>query len=245
MASVDVNAQAIKVGNAPDEYEQMYGTPEHWPLRDLALGSWPAANRAFWTQGVLSVTGETFRLCVPDEALCIGLDRPAPEIRDLFLAAARSRGGQLTTITGALTSADPTLKGGPISGFMFWGVEWGAAPARRGSEDRAAVEDVVRDPGRFVGRRLTLEGCFRGDRWPDAEGSARPRGGQGWVLADGPFHIWVMGQPARGKGWSLGASDAGRGFVVEATGTVQRAGPGVYLDAHKVGLLKRNETRCP
>jgi len=28
------------------------------------------------------------------------------------------------------------------------------------------------------------------------------------------------------------------------TGTVQRAGPGVYLDANKVGLLKRNETRC-
>ena len=236
-------AQAIQIGNAPNEYEQIYGKPEHWPLRDLALGSGPQANRAFWTQGVLSVAVDTIRLCVPDGALCIDLDHPAPEIRDNFFAAARSHGGDLTVVTGVFVVPDATLKDGPVSGFMFWRIEWGPAPPPRASAERPALEAVVRDPARFAGRTVTVEGCFRGDRWPEAEGSARPSG-QGWVLSDGPFHVWVMGEAARGKGWKLDTADAHRGFVVEATGKVQRSGDGVYLEAKSVRLLKRNEERC-
>ena len=235
VASVGAEGQAIQVGNAPGKYEQIYGKPEHWPLRDLAMGSGPQANRAFWTQGVLLVAGETIRLCVPDEVLCIDLDRPAPEIRDQFFDGVRSHRGDLTTVTGIY---------GPVSGFMFWRVEWGPPPRRRASGDRPAIGDIVGDPGRFAGRSVTLEGCFRGDRWPEAEASARPSG-QGWVLSDGPFHLWVMGEAARGKGWKLDTADAHRGFVVEATGTVQRSGDGVYLGAKSVRLLKRNEGRCP
>jgi hypothetical protein len=214
----------------------MYGKAEHWPLRDLALGSRPPPNRAFWTQGLLSVvTRERIRLCVPDEVLCIELDRPVPEIRDTFFEAARSRDGELATLTGV---RDEGL------GFMFWAFESGPMPERRASGNRPAIGDVVRDPGRFAGRDVTLEGCFRGERWPEAQESARPSG-QGWVLSDGPFHVWIMGRQARGKGWSLESADAHRGFMVEATGKVQRSGDGVYVGAKSVRLLKRNEVRCP
>jgi hypothetical protein len=182
---------------------------------------------------------------VPNEVLCIDLDRPAPEIRDEFFSAARSHGGDLTTVTGVFVVPDATLKGRAVSGFMFWRVEWGPPPPPRDSADRPAIEDVVRDPARFAGRSLTLEGCFRGDRWAEAEATPRPARGEGWLLSDGPFHVWVMGRPARGKGWALHTADARRGFVVEATGKVERAGAAVYLDANDVRLLKRNETRCP
>lgn len=251
-ASVGVEGQAIKIGSGLDGYEGIYGKPEHWPLRDMAQGSMPETGRALWTQGLLSVLRsarqpgrgavDTIRLCVPEESLCIPLDRPAPEIRDNFLEAARSHDGELAIVTGVFVGPDTTSTGA-VSGFMFWRIEWGPAPPPRASAERPALEAVVRDPARFAGRTVTVEGCFRGDRWPEAEGSARPSG-QGWVLSDGPFHVWVMDEPARGKGWQLVAADAHRGFVVEATGTVQRSGDGVYLGAKGVRLLKRNEERC-
>ncbi len=248
-----VEGQAIKIGGGADEYEGIYGKPEHWPLRDMALGSMPEAGRAFWTQGLLSVLRssrqpgrsavDTVRLCVPEESLCIPLDRPAPEIRDNFFEQARSHDGDLAIVTGVFVGPETTSEGA-VSGFMFWRIEWGPPPQRHASGDRPAIEDIVRDPGRFAGRRVTIEGCFRGDRWPEAEASARP-GGEGWVLSDGPFHVWVMGEPARGRGWKLGTADAHHGFVIEATGTVQRSGDGVYLGAKSVRLMKKNETRCP
>ena len=253
LSSVFTWAQAIKIGSGVDEYEGIYGKPEHWPLRDMAQGSMPEAGRAVWTQGLLSVLRsarqpgrsavDTIRLCVPEESRCIPLDRPAPEIRDNFFEAARSHDGELAIVTGVFVGPETTSTGA-VSGFMFWRIEWGPAPPPRTSVERPALEAVVRDPARFADRTLTLEGCFRGDRWPEAEGSAR-RSGQGWELSDGPFHVWVMGEAARGKGWKLDTADAHRGFMVEATGKVQRSGDGVYLEAKSVRLLTRSEDRCP
>jgi hypothetical protein len=245
LASVDAAGQAVRVGDMPGAYEQMYGKPEHWPLRDLALGTRPQQNRAIWTQGQLSVTGETFRLCVPNEALCIALDRPAPEIRETFLAAARSRSGELATVTGAWIGPGSIAQASGVSGLMFWGFESGPMPKPTSrASDRPSLEDVVRDPGRFAGRSVLLDGCFQGERWADAEHSPRPAA-DAWVMSDGPFHVWVWGRPPAGKGWQLGDADAGRGFRVEVTGKVVRASDGAYVQADRVRLLWRDQARCP
>jgi hypothetical protein len=163
----------------------------------------------------------------------------------MFFDAARSRGGESATVTGAFVTPEASPRGSGLSGFIFWAFESGGPPTRRSRVRRTALEDIVRDPGRFADRSVTIEGCFRGDRWPDAEGSPRPKGGQGWVLSDGPFHIWVMGQPARGKGWNLDTAETRGGFVVQADGKLRRAGDGVYLSATSVRLLGLDEARCP
>ena len=61
------------------------------------------------------------------------------------------------------------------------------------------------------------------------------------MIRDGPFSIWITGQPPKGKAWQLSpASRADCVWWVEVEGQVERHGEVLYLKARQVRLLDRD-----
>ena len=230
--------QSTYVGSgAADKYRMMYGDPIYWSLSllvgpDATGEDRPRVNQAIETRGLLTVVPRAggapdVRLCDEQLRHCLGLPGAVPEIRAEFFADAHFRHLHEATVTGAFTASE---------GFVYWSVD--SAPRRDnpGTAGRERpLEQLVRDPERFVGSTVTLRGGFGGA----AEGG-------GWLLRDGPFFVRVTGKEPRGKGWRLdGRSAADCVWQLEVPGKLERVNGELVLEAREVRLVGRNpELAC-
>ena len=132
-------------------------------------------------------------------------------------------GGDMSTATG---------------GFWFWAYSLGPAkPSQAGRTGLLALEDLVAQPDRLNGETVKVVGQFRGNNlFGDLDGADAP--GDGWVIKDGAFAVWVVGKKPKGSGWSL--DPASRGDTsrwVQVTGTLDRKGKVTRLKAMEVALV--------
>jgi hypothetical protein len=223
--------------DAADKYRVLYGDPMYWSL-SLLVGpdadpiDRPRVNQAIETRGVLKVVSRAHddpavSLCDDTLRYCLPLPGPAPEIRAEFFADAPFRHLHAATVTGAFTNDQ---------GFIYWRID--SAPRRErpaAAGRQRALEQVVRDPGRFAGAPVTLRGGF---------GGAAQRGG--WLLRDGKFFVRVTGREPRGRDWRLdGRSASDCVWQLEVQGKLQHVADEVVLAAREVRLVGRDpEMAC-
>ena len=123
-------------------------------------------------------------------------------------------------------------------GFWFWAYSLGPAkPSQAGRTGLLALEDLVAQPDRLAGETVKVVGQFRGKNlFGDLDGADEP--GDGWVIKDGAFAVWVVGKKPKGSGWSLDPTSRGDTVRwVQVTGTLDRKGKVTRIKAMEVALV--------
>ncbi len=153
----------------------------------------------------------------------------------------------LGTFEAAVGQDNP---GGNVSaapgGFWFWAYSLGPAkPSQAGRTGLLALEDLVAQPDRLAGEMVKVVGQFRGKNlFGDLDQADDP--GDGWVIKDGAFAVWVVGKKPKGKGWSLDPTS--RGDTVrwlQVTGTLDRKRKVTRIKAMEVALVPPPPAAAP
>jgi hypothetical protein len=159
------------------------------------------------------------------------LSRPAPEIADVFFEDMPFRGGDEAEIVGAFTD----------EGFLFW--SYTSAPRLEKSSAGAerSLEELIANPGRFVGREIAVRGRFGGANLFDDFPPGTRRAREDWVLRDPPFSLWITAVDAGGEGWRLDpAARRECAWRLRVEGLLERHDGVLYLKARRVHLLGRD-----
>lgn len=218
-------------------YESIYGQPVYYSLELLSgLNGSPDAmapsNKSVITRGVFVVHPNP-RLCTADGNHCLHLE-PVPEMSRDFLFQAESRAGDLMEVTGAFQGTQ----------ILMWSFMAGQAPPRAADAKDVPLEWLIHDPQRFAGRTILARGSFRGRNLFAEMPAESALTAEDWVLADGPFFVWITGKGPRGRGFALdpqSRADAVQRLEVE--GRVDVKNGLVYVRAKDVRLIGRAGAR--
>jgi hypothetical protein len=246
---VTPDRQSVRIGGL-GRYEMLYGKPEFRALDNDEARPWPL-RQAIRTRGIAreiprdptrpeeSKGGIRLKLC--EQQTCEALT-PVDEMWDVFAAQGPFWVNQGLEVVGALDEAQTAGPPGsrPIV-FLVWSValDPGFSTKVRGPRG-SSLEALVMSPSSMAGRTVTVYGTFRGaNLFADLPAETR-RGPADWALKDGPFSIWVTGQPPKGDGWALNpASRADCVWRLEVKGKVETQAGYVYLRAKSVILIGR------
>jgi hypothetical protein len=120
----------------------------------------------------------------------------------------------------------------PRLSITIWSAVENAADGAERPADRGSLADLLHGAG--FSAPVTVRGRFCGMALCGAPVAPAPARGA-WLLVDDAMSIWVIGRPARGKGWRLDpgyAGDASR--WLEVTGKLVACGKARCLRASKV-----------
>jgi hypothetical protein len=226
----------------PNRYEMRYGDPIDVSLEDLIQMPEPYYERAVRTSGsldMLMTTGE--RIWALRSFTGRVLLVPMREVYGRFEDEASRWIGRDIEITGLVQRGQDPERNTPIAVLYFWSF-YGPEeekPKDRAPSEEVALEDLLRRPGQWDGRKVSVVGQFRGANLFGDLPSASRRKSSDWVIKNDVFAVWVTGKKPEGKGWKLDAKlrrDTGKWIAVE--GRVRTYRGVVYISADEVALTK-------
>jgi len=222
------------------------------PKDDPPSGPGATAPRGQQTSAATRPEERRYALTLPnDQALPLskcGLRiRPGLVVSEAFEFEADSMNFREIEIVGTFETPVGSDRTGPLGtepgGFWFWAYSRGPEkPSQAGRTGLLALEDLIARPEQLAGEMVKVVGQFRGKNlFGDLEEAGAP--GDGWVIKDGAFAVWVVGKKPKGSGWSLDPTSRGdtRRWV-EVTGTLDRKGKVTRLKATEVALVSAPPT---
>ena len=223
-----------------NRYEAQYGEPVDVSIQDLMQMPELYYGRAVRTTGALDMLraagGSGWALRGLGGRVIIV---PVPEIAVRFEDEARRWIGRDIEITGVVGTGWDSERNITTATIRFWGYYGPEEEGREANEppEDVSLEDLVRRPGRWEGRRVRVVGQFRGANLFGDLPSVSRRKSRDWVLKNDVFAVWVTGRKPQGDGWKLDAKlrrDTGKWLAVE--GRVRTAKGVVYVAASNVTL---------
>jgi hypothetical protein len=227
-------------------YEALYGVPEDIPLEEVArmLDNRQVFAHAIRTRGRFddrdrrgrpgssadrSAAAPTYSLC--EGRRCLAPIQPVAEIAKAFGAEVERLSARELELVGAFESGH----------FAFWSYTLATAAARPGGPGGSALQDLVNRKTPFENKDVTVRGQFRGENLFGDLPAGSALAPTDWVLADGPFSVWVTGKAPRGSGFSLNpASRADCVYWLDVEGRPERHGEVVVLKAKSLRFLGRS-----
>lgn len=231
-------------------YDAIYGTPVFVPLEQL-VGDHadPGITRgAIRTRGFLNVEKRGTATSRPVISLTTGPDSftkgsipvvPVPEIAKEFLFDADRLNLRELEMVGTFERLGEHIGQGIPKGVLFWIYEVAEPGSRAKATDARdlTMEEAVWTAQKLKGTLVRVRGQFQGkDLFGEAACAGSP--GDGWVIKDGSFWVWVTGRKPEGKGWKLdpkSRSDAER--WVEVAGKLELRDECVVLQASDVMVV--------